>query len=306
MANPDAVTPTTRPPARLQILGVVLIVLSTIAIAMVPSLAKIAYQGGSNTLTVITGRSVVSVFLTLVVVLLMGQPVRIARRPAVIGLVVGAAYGAMLYGYLGAMNYLPVNLVILIYFVHPLLVGVAGALLGRETLTPLKLATLVLAIAGLGLAMGFSLDGIDLRGLALAVFAMFAAAFTILGNAEAGRDAPPLSVCLYMMAGAAVVLTIPMFAVGTVAWPVTAAGWSGLIGVAFLATFGTLTFFTGMPLVGVTRAAMISNLEPILGILLAIAILGEGLTLVQWVGVVMVIGAIVGMEALRTAPGSST
>jgi len=158
---------------------------------------------------------------------------------------------------------------------------------------------LVIALAGLGLATGFSQQGLDLRGLGLAVFAMLGAAFTILANAEAGRDANALSVCLYMMVAAALVLTVPLALLGPVSWPVTAAGWGGLVGVAVLATLGTLTFFAGMPMVGTTRAAMISNLEPILGILLAVLLLGETLSLTRWLGVALVIAAIAGMEYLR-------
>jgi drug/metabolite transporter (DMT)-like permease len=51
------------------------------------------------------------------------QPIAIARRPLLIALGVGVGYAVILYGYLGAVNYLPVNQVILIYFIHPLLVG---------------------------------------------------------------------------------------------------------------------------------------------------------------------------------------
>ena len=37
------------------------------------------------------------------------QPLAIPRRPMRIALGMGVAYAVMLYGYLGAVNYLPVN-----------------------------------------------------------------------------------------------------------------------------------------------------------------------------------------------------
>ena len=117
---------------RKRALGVGLVVLSTIAIAIVPSLAKLAYEGGSNTLSVITGRSIFSVLITFVLVLVSRQPLAIPRRPMQIALGMGVAYAAMLYGYLGAVNYLPVSLVILIYFIHPVLVGFIVVVLGQE------------------------------------------------------------------------------------------------------------------------------------------------------------------------------
>jgi hypothetical protein len=48
------------PGRRHQLVGAALVVLSTAAIAIVPTFAKLAYDGGSNTLTVITGRSIVT------------------------------------------------------------------------------------------------------------------------------------------------------------------------------------------------------------------------------------------------------
>ena len=62
-------------------LGVGLVVLSTIAIAIVPSFAKLAYEGGSNTLSVITGRSIFSVLMTLALLVAFRQPMVIPRRP---------------------------------------------------------------------------------------------------------------------------------------------------------------------------------------------------------------------------------
>jgi drug/metabolite transporter (DMT)-like permease len=118
------------PGATRQAAGIGLIVLSTVSIAIVPSLAKFAYEGGSNTLSVITGRSVLSLIVTLLLIFVFDKPLRIARRPMVIALVMGLAYAVMLYGYLGAVNYLAVNLVILIYFIHPL--GFVRVTVGRQ------------------------------------------------------------------------------------------------------------------------------------------------------------------------------
>jgi len=99
---------------RHQVFGIGLIVVSTIAIAIVPSLAKLAYDGGSNTLSVITGRSIFSVAITLLLLIVLRRPFAIPRTPLLIGLLMGVGYAIILYGYLGAVNYLPVNQVILL------------------------------------------------------------------------------------------------------------------------------------------------------------------------------------------------
>lgn len=286
--------------SRNDLIGTALILASTAAIALVPSLARIAYDGGSNTMTVITLRSVFSVTVMLVLLHILRQRIRIGRRPMVVALACGATYGAMLYCYLGAVNYLAVNLVILIFFLHPLLVGLIAAMAGMERLTPTKLACLALALAGLALAVGLSLDGLDLRGIALAFGSAVALALVIVGNARAMREAPTIAVLFYMMLGAAAVLCVPLAASHGLALPETQAGWAGMLGVALAATFGTIAFFTGMERIGAMRAAMISNLEPVLGIAVAAALLGERLSWPQAVGVALVVGAIFAMERART------
>ena len=284
---------------KLQVFGIALVTISTIAIAVVPSLAKLAYDGGSNTLSVITGRSIFSVTITYLLLVAMHQPLKIARRPLLISLSTGVGYAIMLYGYLGAVNYTPVSLVILIYFIHPLLVGFIVMALGQERLSLISIGALLVALAGLGLAIGFSFENPSLTGIGLATLAMVMTAFIIVGNASAMGEAPALSVGFYMMLSAAAALA-GLFAVsGTLALPSTSVAWVGFIGVAIAATAGTLCFMGGMAYIGAARAAMISNLEPVLGVIFAMAVLGERVTLPQGIGIAMVIAAIFVMEWRR-------
>ena len=282
-----------------QAVGAGLVALSTVAIAIVPTFARFAFDGGSNTLSIITGRSLLSVLITFLLILALRQPLRIARRPLAISLVMGVDYAIMLYGYLGAVQYLPVSMVILIYFVHPLLVGFVVIGLAEDRLTLISLGALATALAGLSLAVGFSFERPDPTGLALAVLAMVTAAIVILGNARAMRQAAGLAVAFYMMVSAAATLVVLFAFFGTLALPATALGWTGYAGVAIASTAGTLTFICGMGYVGAARAAMISNLEPVLGVLFALAVLGERMTIVQGVGVAMVLAAIVAIEMSR-------
>src|SRR5215470_2035662 len=149
-------------PSRRRIVGATLVVLSTAAIAIVPSFAKLAYEGGSDTLTVIAGRSIVTAAVCFLVTAMLGRPLRIPNRSLAISLGLGLLYAVHLYGLLGAVTYLPVNMAILIYFLHPLMIGVVAMSVGRERASPLRLGALVAAVAGLALAVGFSLGGLSL------------------------------------------------------------------------------------------------------------------------------------------------
>jgi drug/metabolite transporter (DMT)-like permease len=86
---------------------------------------------------------------------------------------------------------------------------------------------------------------------------------------------------------------------GDLRLPVTLQGWTGFGGVAVAHTIGTVAFFVAIPFLGAVRAAMISNLEPVLGILFAMAVLGEAVSPLQALGIVLVIGSIFAMEVRR-------
>jgi drug/metabolite transporter (DMT)-like permease len=211
----------------------------------------------------------------------------------------GVNYAVALYGYVGAVQYLPVNMVILVFFIHPLLVGFIVMYLGQEGLTLTSVGALVAALGGLGLAVGFSFERLNLVGLGLAALAMVTAAIYIIGNARAMRAAPGLTVAFYMMLSAAITLAIVFLLFGTLVLPTTELAWMGFTGVAVASTAGTLTFLCGMPYVGAARAAMISNLEPVLGVLFAMTVLGERVTPLQGTGIALVLGSIVAMELRR-------
>jgi drug/metabolite transporter (DMT)-like permease len=279
-----------------RVLGAALVILSTVAIAIVPSFARLAYDGGSNTLTVITARSILTVLLTFVVIRLCRRALRIDRKPLFLCTVAGICYAVMLCGFLGAVELIPVNTVILIYFVHPVIVGLVAARLGDEAISRKMILALLAALGGLALAVGASLGQLNVTGIALAALAMVTCVLVILGSGRASKQASGLIVVFYTMLWAAITLTILFMFFGELRLPVTGAGWLGFGGVAICSTIGTLAFFCAVPLIGAVRATMISNVEPLLGILFAVILLGETISGFQMAGIAMVLVSIIAME----------
>jgi drug/metabolite transporter (DMT)-like permease len=275
-----------------QRLGIAAVVLSTFAIALVPSLARIAYDGGSNTLTVTSIRGLASVGLLYMALRMTGQSPTLARPTRRLAWVVGGAYAVMLLGLLGAVSFMPVNLVVLVYFTHPILVATLSS--GPEihsSRTRMLLAS-VLALFGLVLAVGTSLDQVEPRGLALACLASVACVAVILGCGKGTRSCGSLPFVFHMMLAGALVLSIAATVTAGFALPSTPGGWLGLSGVSLCATLGTLSFFYALPLIGTAKATMISNFEPVLGILFAVGLLGETLTVLQIAGIALVLVAV--------------
>ena len=228
---------------QLQLLGAAMVVVSTASIAIVPTLARLAYDGGTNTMTVITARSVFSAAVCFVTVILLRRQLRIPRRALAISLGLRVLYAIHLYSLLAAVTYLPVNMVVLIYFLHPLMIGIAVVLTGQQKPSLVRLGALAGAIVGLGLAVGFSLDNLSFVGMALAFLAAVIAAGVIACSSIAMKDADSFVVVYYMMLAAALVLTPVSLVQDGMALPTTSGGSVGFTGVAIAYTIGTLTFF---------------------------------------------------------------
>jgi drug/metabolite transporter (DMT)-like permease len=86
-------------------------------------------------------------------------------------------------------------------------------------------------------------------------------------------------------------------ALGAWALPVGAGGWLGVLVAGLGVGLGVLAFFAALRHLSLVRASMLCCVEPLLAILLAAAILGEGLQPAQWLGALVVVGALALFEA---------
>lgn len=278
------------------LLGIGLVVLSAVAIGLVPTAAKLAYEGGSNTMTVITLRSLFMVMVVGVGLKLLGRSLSISRRGLGICVVTGIIFAIMSYGYLGSVVHIPISLVVLIYFLHPLFVAIIAHVSGGERLTLLRALCALVVLLGLGLALGPAADQLSGPGIGLALLAAVAVSFMILGNARAQEEANSVLVNFYMVAVTTVVLLVVTLITETLQVPATALGWVGVLGTGLGFTVGLITFFAAFPFIGAVRATMISNIEPLFGIFFAMAVFGETLSGVQWLGAALVIAGLIAME----------
>jgi drug/metabolite transporter (DMT)-like permease len=121
----------------------------------------------------------------------------------------------------------------------------------------------------------------------------------IVGNAAAMKEADSVLVIFYMVLSATVILAIAHPFYGTLNLPAGIRGWTGFLGVGIAYTVGITLFFAAIPMLGATRAAMMSNIEPIFGIVGAALVLGESVSIIQGCGILLVLGSIILMETIK-------
>ena len=277
--------------------GIILILTSAVAFAIGPIGAKIALDNGSNILTVVTLRGAIGAAVLSLLLVSFRQSFRISRVALRWCLLCGGFSALMVYGIIGSVAYIPVSVTILILFVHPIVIAVIIHWRGGDRLTGGKLLLALAALAGLTLALAPTFDTLELKGIALAALAAVTICGAILSGARAQQYATSTQVNVYVTALGAALFALITSLLDDWSLPSNALGWLGAAGAGVGIAVGLLTFFASFRYLSPVRATMLSNVEPLLTIVLAALILGQWLSATQLIGAAIMIGAIVLFEA---------
>jgi drug/metabolite transporter (DMT)-like permease len=283
-------------PQSQQLYGIFLVILSAFLIGLVPTSTKLVLDAGSNILTTVTLRGVIAVLLLIITLPLTGQSFRIQRRAMIFSILAGICYVFVFYGYLGAVAFIPVSSAVLIFFTHPLLLAVIAHFRGVEKLGFRKLFLACVALFGLALALGPETDNLSPLGIGMAALASATVCGVILFGSEAQKTSSSTQVMFYSSITTTLILGLITFALGAWSFPITTLGWLSVCMVGFGAVTGWLAFFASFRLITPVRATMISAIEPPLSILIAVTVLGEQISWIQWSGIFVVISCLVLFE----------
>lgn len=228
----------------------------------------------------------------------LGQRARLTPAQWKSTIVFGVCQNGLYLGlFFVAMQTIEASLAAIIAATMPLLVALIGWALGDRP-RPLGMVGLVAGIAGVALIMGARLSGdVDLVGLglcAIGVLALSIATLSVRGASSGGNVL--MIVGLQMLIGA-VVLAVPAAILEdmsvTLSWQLI---------VAFIYTTlvpgltATLVWFLLVQRVGAIKASTFHFLNPFFGVAIAAILLGEGLGLLDYVGVAIVAVGILAVQ----------
>jgi len=272
-------------------LGAVLVVVATLHYAIAPSLARFAYAEGVAPLSVAVLRMTLLIPVLLVLLRLTGRRVGLplARRIEAAG--AGVLFLTVSAGYLTAVDRIPINLAVLIFFSFPLIVTVANRLLAREVLALDRLAAVFAGFAGLALALGAGLGELDLVGTAAAFAASLSLSGILLWNA---RHAPTHSAIVMNLHALWVAVAIGGIAMAftTPVLPQTVLGWGGMVGAALAYVVAFICFFSAIAMIGSVHTVVLSNIEPLWAILFAAWLWHEPLGAARMAGAGLVLASV--------------
>jgi drug/metabolite transporter (DMT)-like permease len=277
--------------------AIAMVLVSSLLVSVAPNFSKLAYQSGASVPLVMAGRFLVTVLLLGVVLLWQRRSFVTPGRVLRLCLVGGISNAFLSFGLLTAITRIDLSLVILIFYLHPIFIAWFGHLRGSYDLNRFRLLCCALILVGLVLALSVSFERLDGMGMACAVIAACGAATLIIANGDATRDAGAVLVNFYSATVALVPACIVGVAVGPLDLPGTVTGWFGLLGTGAAMCLGFALFFAVMPPIGMVRATMLTVVEPVFTILLAMALFDERLSAIQWLGVFVVVAGLLLLEA---------
>ncbi len=264
---------------------------------------------------------------------------RLTARQAAVLIGLGMVFAGNATTYYAAVQLAPVSLVALLLYVYPAIVAVGAMRAGRPFEGRRAWVALGISVVGAALTIDGIETGADPIGIALATASpvIYAGYILLAGRASgerpgarraspsallAGRasgerplgstgavrgavsEVPPLLATALMMLGTWLVVAALAVASGERVLPgqIPPAAWPGLIGIAVFATAVAIqAFYAGVSRLGAARAALVSTLEPVFTVSLAVLLLGERLAPLQVLGGALVVAAVLLAQTGRPA-----
>ncbi|MEO0618789.1 MAG: DMT family transporter [Pseudomonadota bacterium] len=297
---------------RLTIAGVIAGVVAALAISVSNIALPFMYANGGDVQSFLTGRYAASGLIALIMALAVRLFVRhrsppggdaivpaatgTSARDHTLAVIAGALYGGGALLALGSIARIPVTLAILILFTFPIITALMQATLDRRWPRPLEAGLLLVALAGVALALDVEADALDPIGLVMAcggplcVATSFVLCERRLGNIGALSSATLMSLGGLLVAAGFAAIT------GSFSLPDPGAGQRGLLIAVTGSTIAFLAMFWGVRAIGASPTAMILNLEPVFTIALAIIVLAEVPSAQRIMGATLVIGAVIASQ----------
>jgi drug/metabolite transporter (DMT)-like permease len=226
-------------------------------------------------------------------------PVRFARRDlaAIMGLGI-VQFGVLIALLNIGLRFMPSTRAALLFATFPLLTMVVAALLGRERLSGMKAAGVVLSIAGVGVTLGESLLVAGGRGEWIGALAVLAAA--LCGAVCSVLYRPYLARYPTLPVGALAMLASVVFLAGFAAaeglfsgaFALTGSDWAAVLFIGASSGIGYGLWLWALKETTPTRVTVFLSLSPVTAAFLGVGLLGEALTPGAILGLVAVAGGL--------------
>ncbi len=287
------------------LLGVMLIIASSIGFGLSPTFANFAYDSGASVVGTLLARFCTATILMLIVRRISSHKSKWPKPKLFVQIFILGAFGYFIATllYFTALKNIDSGLAIIIVSCGPVIVVLLSWWLLDNKPSRIIIACLASTTIGVVIAAGQVGRG-DTLSVVLVLIVAVEYSFYIVFSSQILPKVDLLTGVTIVMFGAATSFVIYYFtAPQSVAmdFPKTLNGWISVILLATVATvIPTATLYAGMKLIGTGKTAVLQTFEPVSSIVAGVIFLGEPLTLARIVGAIFVIGAVGSLAASET------
>lgn len=285
--------PASRNLSRRQMSGVAITLFSAIIAAWAPIFGKMAYRTGVDPYTVVALRTTLAVALLWMIYLVRWRAsIRIHWRDLLGCVGMGMVNGVGSLFYYTGLQRLDASLASLLYALYPIWVFIFLSSSGHA-ISRMAIGRLGLGLVGLYLITGAGSTRLDSLGVMLMLASAAAYGWHLVLGQWVLADVDSRTVTLYVLTTMAVVVDLARVMGGGPFAPINTSGWEAILSLAAVMAFSRLTMFAGLKRLGGVQTALLSITELLTTLLVAFVVLGERLSVTQWVGAAILIASVV-------------
>jgi len=278
--------------ARRRTMGVYSGVLASFLLGWAPILGKMAYHAGVASLTLASIRTVVAALFLFVAYLLFWRKLLAVRIPDLLNcFLVGMINGVGSIFYYSALERLDASRASLLSALYAVWVVIFLAASGQPV-TRLTLGRLTASLVGAFLVTSpwVTTNSSDFLGIMLmAASAAINGWYMVMGQWVLA-DVPARSATLYILTGMALTVSIARVASGVPLEPIALPGWTAIVALGLTTALSRMAMFFSMERLGGVQTVILGFMEMAVSLALAMILLGDRLTWIQWLGAVLLVG----------------
>lgn len=268
--------------------GRLFLLTSAIIYGLVPVFANQVYKSGSDGVTLVLLRSILSLPLLLIIIWKRGIGFKLSKKELKDSIIVSCFGNApsmvLLYA---AYSIGSVGVSSMLHFCYPFIIVIVMALLFKERLNRRKWLGVAAAAFGVLLSLDMKTDTVS--ALLAILSGVFYAFFVIYMDRSEIDKMQYWRLTFFISAGMSLAALLMCVTGDGINLPYTVSGWMSAFVVSLLTTLVAIPLFQrGVEIEGAAEAGIISMAEPVVSILSGVFLFGERVTLAGGIGCVLI------------------
>jgi drug/metabolite transporter (DMT)-like permease len=273
-------------------IGLFLALSSAVGFLVSNTLAGVAYQGGTNPLTIATTRFILPAIALIVFLRMSGVTLALPKRAGLVTLALGFMTVIYTMALLTAIEILPLAIAILIFYLFPIFTGLMLAMLGWRKLTLTMALSTFIAFVGIGLALGVDFENLDSWGIIYGLISGLGLATVSVVSNRLMVNQDARTATLYICVSTTLMMIVVSIVTGEFTLPTTNSGWISILTSQAFYAYSMIAYYIAISMIGAGDTTFYSNIEPVMAVGTGFLFLGQSLAPLQIVGICVVVFAL--------------